>query len=269
MFSFFGVTFHAYGLIVGMAIVISIKLIEIKNKCFSKKKDLLQFDQSLSEQEIWFLTLLVMVSGVVGARIWHVVTDWQLYQSALLEVFFLWQGGLSIIGAAAGGMLGLIVAVRLKFIKLEKLWLFLDLAVFGIPFGQAIGRLGNYVNQELYGLPSKLPWAIEIEPQFRIAGYEQFSTYHPLFLYEGLLTLGFGVAVWWLVKKSKFTKKIKLGTGKLFLIYVLYYSLIRLLLDFLRVDKSMFLNTGIGVNQLVLIVLLVAIWGWNVFYRNT
>lgn len=217
------IEFHFYGLIIGIALVTGLFLIEKRATQVGIKF------------KHYYLSLsLVLVCGIVGARIWHVVTDWALYGGefgrwvngvwqwqlgAWWRIFEVWNGGLSILGAVAGGVVGLWGMARLNGLKLKLL---LDLVIFGLPIAQSIGRWGNYLNQELYGWVTNLPWGIFIEATGQ--------KHHPLFLYESLLTLGFGLVVWWR------RDKIKVGTGKLFWSYVLYYSVVRFGLDFLRVE---------------------------------
>ena len=122
-----------------------------------------------------------------------------------------------------------------------------------LALGQAIGRWGNFFNQELYGSPSNLPWAIEIQPQNRLPGYEGEATYHPLFLYESLWNFGIVILLLWLGRKYD----DRLINGDLFLIYLITYPLGRFLLEFLRLDPARV--GGININQtLMLLVMLVA-----------
>ena len=130
----------------------------------------------------------------------------------------------------------------------------MDIIIFGLPLGQAIGRLGNYFNQELYGLPTSLPWGIFIDVQHRIASYTHVERFHPLFAYEMIFTAAFGIGLWMYSLRVK--KPIKIGSGFYFLVYVLYYCFVRFCLDFLRIDKTYFLGTSLGLNQVILILLM-------------
>lgn len=185
----------------------------------------------------WLLVLLLMI---IGARAWHVLTDWQLYQTDWWGVLRIWQGGLSILGALVGMAIGVqLVTVWEKV----KFWQLLDLLALALPWAQALGRWGNYFNQELYGLETNLPWAIKVNSQ-RV---------HPLFFYESALMIILGLILW-----RKFEPK-KIGTGQYFYFYLSYYLLVRFALDFLRVQKTMF-NSWLGFNQVVigLVLLLIA-----------
>jgi phosphatidylglycerol:prolipoprotein diacylglycerol transferase len=132
----------------------------------------------------------------------------------------------------------------------------LDLSVFGLPFAQAIGRWGNYFNQELYGWPTSLPWGLYIEPQFRLRGLESFSRFHPLFLYESIAMTVFGVWVWVIDRRSR-SQVWTIGSGFYFWLYLTYYAVLRFGLDFMRPDKAYSLGLDLGTNQLVLIVVMV------------
>jgi len=237
-------SFHLYGLMIGIAVWVGVFLIEKKWR-----------ERKLPEKVFWDLFLWCAAGAVVGARLWHVGTDFYLYQHALWRIFAIWSGGLSIFGAVAGA--GLCIWLYIKLHPQLKLkWLEIaDLAVFGLPFGQAIGRFGNYFNQELYGLPAKLPWAIYIDPAHRLPQYQHVAYYHPLFAYEMILMVLFGIWIW---RRNR-------PNGQIF-IYILYYATIRFLLDFLRPDKAVFDQTGLGINQVILLVILcitVAIYLWR------
>lgn len=240
------IEFHPYGFVVGIAVMVGILLVEKISRI-----------KAVSEKEFWQVIWWILLGGILGARLWHVATDFYLYQDNLIDIFRVWHGGLSILGAVAGGILAVVIFLlkndRAHF--KERALLYADLAIFGLPIAQAIGRIGNWLNNELYGLPTNLPWAITIPAENRVAGFEQFQTFHPLFAYEAVFTLLFGLLLWWnYLKAGKFFKfKIKLGTGQIFIIYLLYYSVIRFFLDFLRIDKSMFNQTGLGINQVLLL----------------
>jgi len=177
--------FHPYGLIIGIAVVTGITLAEKK-----------ALAHSVGQTEFWRMITWVIVGGVVGARLWHVLTDYYLYTNSLFDVFKIWQGGLSVLGAVAGGLIGLLVAIKLSGQTFSLLPKYLDLSIFGLPISQAIGRLGNWVNHELYGLPTNLPWAIRIPLQNRAVGYENnefFGLIHHHF--NGGSLLGFRYVV--------------------------------------------------------------------------
>jgi prolipoprotein diacylglyceryl transferase len=179
------------------------------------------------------MELMVMVGvpfGIVGARLYHVITDYQLYFGPgrhPLNALKIWEGGLGIWGAIGFGLLGGYLVARRRRIAFPAV---LDAIAPAILVAQAIGRLGNYFNQELFGRPTTLPWALEIAPQYRPAGYEQFTTFHPTFLYEILWNLVAAVLLVWL------DRRFRLGHGKVFALYVLLYTGGRFWIEALRID---------------------------------
>ncbi len=176
--------------------------------------------------------------GIVGGRLYHVITDHQLYfgpgGSGWAGAVQIWQGGLGIWGAVLGGALGAWIGCRRRGIPLPP---FGDAIAPGIVLAQAIGRLGNWFNQELFGSPTDLPWGLQIDPANRPVGYEAFSTFHPTFLYEALWNLGvFAVLIW-------ADRRFRMGHGRVFALYVALYCLGRVWIEMLRIDTA---NTVAG-----------------------
>ncbi|MFD9424880.1 MULTISPECIES: prolipoprotein diacylglyceryl transferase [unclassified Streptomyces] len=166
--------------------------------------------------------------GLVGGRLYHVITDYQLYFSDgenWVDAFKIWEGGLGIWGAIALGAVGAWIGCRRRGIPLPA-WA--DALAPGIAFAQAIGRWGNWFNQELYGKPTDLPWALKIsEGPNRVAG-----TYHPTFLYESLWCIGVALLVIWA------DRRFKLGHGRAFALYVAAYCTGRAWIEYMRVDEA-------------------------------
>lgn len=248
---------HPYGVIVGVATVVGLLLTEHQ---FKKNSP---FDSATrTETFFWQTAMIALVTGAFGARLWHVWTDWSLYQDSLGSIIKIWTGGLSILGALMGGYLGVWVAVRFQFkargeVNQSRVLLtLLDSAAFGLPFAQAVGRLGNYVNQELYGWPTSLPWAVTIGG----------VGYHPLWVYEAGLLIAWGALSWWWHRAHQ--QAWSMGSGRYFLSYILYYSLIRFWLDFLRIEKAMSFIPGLGLNQLVLLGIMAGVGGWMWWHRH-
>src|SRR5215210_2266348 len=137
-------------------------------------------DPALALDALFFVVPL----GFIGARLYHVLTDYGLYANDPIPgVFEVWNGGLGIYGAVAGGFLGLLLFGWYRGVSPLVL---ADAAAPGVILAQAIGRWGNYFNQELFGRPSSLPWAIEIAPENRPSGFASEATFHPTFLYESI-----------------------------------------------------------------------------------
>jgi prolipoprotein diacylglyceryl transferase len=179
------------------------------------------------------MELMVVVGvpfGIVGARLYHVITDYQLYFGPgrqPLDALKIWQGGLGVWGAIALGVLGGYLVARRRKIAFPAV---LDAIAPAILVAQAIGRLGNWFNQELFGRPTTLPWGLEIASDYRPAGYAQFATFHPTFLYEVLWNLAAAVLLVWL------DRRFRLGHGKVFALYVMLYCAGRFWIEALRID---------------------------------
>jgi prolipoprotein diacylglyceryl transferase len=185
--------------------------------------------------------------GLIGARIYHVVTDYQLYTHNPVGALKIWGGGLGIWGGIAGGVLtGLWVARRRGY----PLATLLEVVAPALPLAQAIGRWGNYFNQELFGRPTSLPWGLRIDLAHRPTGYERFATFHPTFLYESLWDL-LVVGVVLLAER-----RLKLRPGRLFAVYVAAYTLGRFWTEWLRIDPAHRIG-GLRINDWVSAVVFV------------
>jgi prolipoprotein diacylglyceryl transferase len=171
-----------------------------------------------------------VVAGLVGARAYHVITDYHRFQGRWLDVFKVWEGGLGIPGGLLAGVVTGVILARRRGLPAAQL---LDVVAPAIPIAQAIGRLGNWFNQELFGRPTDLPWGLRIDPQHRPDGYEQYATFHPTFLYEALWNLALaGLLV--LYERHRPDGR----PGRLFAIYVLGYGVGRLWVEALRIDDA-------------------------------
>jgi phosphatidylglycerol:prolipoprotein diacylglycerol transferase len=207
---------------------------------------------------VWDVVAWVLIAGIIGARIWHILTPppsmvaqgitTMYYLTHPLDAIAIWRGGLGIPGAVMGGVLALFIYMRSHKLSFGT-WL--DIIAPGLALAQAIGRWGNFVNQELYGAPTNLPWAIYIDPAHRLPGYEEFAYYHPLFLYESLFNLAnMGFLLW---VGRRFRNSLK--PGDLFLSYLVTYPTARFFLEFLRLDASQV--AGINANQTLMAVIVV------------
>ena len=204
---------------------------------------------------VWDLFIYLLIGGIVGARIWHILTpspstgitaSW--YFTHPLDALAVWKGGLGIPGAVIGGLIALYFYSRKTGINFAE-WT--DIASPGLALGQAIGRWGNFFNQELYGAPTNLPWAISIDPAHRLTSYQNIEYYHPLFLYESIWNLMNMFLLLWISRR--FAGSLK--NGDIFLTYLIIYPVGRFLLDFLRLDAS--LVGGININQTIMAVVAV------------
>ncbi|HZM24147.1 MAG TPA: prolipoprotein diacylglyceryl transferase [Anaerolineales bacterium] len=204
---------------------------------------------------VWDLLTYLLIGGIIGARIWHILTpppssgvtaSW--YLTHPLDALAIWKGGLGIPGAIIGGAIVLYFYTRRHKLSFAE-WA--DIAAPSLALGQGIGRWGNFFNQELYGAPTNLPWKIFIDPAHRLAGYQNVEYYHPLFLYESVWNFGNMFLLLWISRR--FADRLK--NGDIFLIYLVIYPVGRFLLDFLRLDASMV--SGMNINQTVMAVVTV------------
>lgn len=191
---------------------------------------------------VYDVALWAVPFGIVGGRLYHVLTDWPTYfgagGSGISGAVAIWRGGLGIWGAVALGAVGAWIGCRRHGVPGPP---FGDALAVGLPLGQAVGRLGNWFNQELFGRPTEVPWALEISPAHRPAGFEEFATFHPTFLYEGVwLIVVAGLVAW-------ADKRWTLGHGRAFALYVVAYCVGRLAVELIRIDPATQL-AGIRIN---------------------
>jgi len=189
--------------------------------------------------------------GIIGGRLYHVISDWQIYFGedgrGWIAALRIWDGGLGIWGAVALGGVGAWIGARRAGVALPPV---ADAIAPGIALAQAIGRWGNYFNQELFGAPTDLPWGLIIDPANRPAGYEAFETFHPTFLYESVWMLAVaGVLVW-------ADRRFRMGHGRVFALYVLLYAAGRIWIEALRIDTA---NTILGLRLNIWTSLLVGL----------
>jgi len=170
--------------------------------------------------------------GIVGARLYHVATDWELYFAEgedPLEALQIWDGGLGVWGAIAFGGVGAWIACRRRGIPLPPV---ADALAPGIVLAQAIGRWGNWFNQELFGRPTDLPWGLEIDRELRPSQFVEAETFHPTFLYESLWCIGVALVLLWA------DRKFRMGHGRVFALYVALYTVGRGWIESLRIDPA-------------------------------
>jgi len=245
------VPLRAYALFIVVGIVVAIVTGERRMQAKGYRKGL------VTDIAIWAVPF-----GIVGGRLYHVITDNQLYFRSgrrPIEALYIWHGGLGIWGAISLGALGAYIGARLSKddVRLSDLG---DSLAVGIPLAQGIGRLGNYFNQELYGRPSGLPWAVEIDPSHREARYADVATYQPTFLYELIWDFGTAGLVLWA------ERRFKLGLGRAFALYVATYCVGRFWIEALRIDEAhRFL--GLRLNDYTAIVLFVLSVGYIIVRR--
>jgi phosphatidylglycerol---prolipoprotein diacylglyceryl transferase len=203
------------------------------------------YDNALALDSLFFVVPL----GFIGARVYHVATDYGLYaDDPIPDVFAVWNGGLGIYGAVAGGFLGVLLFSWHR--RISPL-VFADAAAPGLILAQAIGRWGNYFNQELFGRPSDLPWAIRIAPENRPTEFADATSFHPTFLYESIWDLL--VCLTLLLVARRFANRLR--DGDIVLLYVSLYSVGRFFVETLRIDPAFLIGDSLRGNLLVSSVL--------------
>jgi phosphatidylglycerol---prolipoprotein diacylglyceryl transferase len=204
------------------------------------------------------ITMWAVPFGLIGSRIYHVLTDYELYFGEgrhPIDALKIWHGGLGIWGGVAFGLFGAWLAARRHGVPFLAA---ADAMAPGIALAQAIGRFGNYFNQELFGRPTTLPWGLEIDPAHRPEGYEGFRTFHPTFLYEAIWDLGVMALVILADRRYKF------GHGRALALYVAGYTAGRALIEMLRIDTVNHLF-GLRLNVWTAIILFVLAIGYFVW----
>lgn len=200
------------------------------------------------------IALWAVPAGVIGARLYHVVTDWSTFHGDYARMFEIWQGGLGIWG---GVLAGTVAAWRVAKRRHLQVGAVLNAAAPALPLAQAIGRLGNWFNQELFGKPTTLPWAVRIDLAHRPAGLERFATYQPTFLYEliwNLLLCGTLLVI---------DRRCRLRPGRLFAMYVAGYTFARFFIERMRIGYATRL-WGLRVNEWVAALVFVIAAGFMV-----
>jgi phosphatidylglycerol:prolipoprotein diacylglycerol transferase len=226
-----GIPIYWYGIIVVACILIGAYVASLEAKRRGQNPD-----------HIWNGLILVIVFGLIGARLYHVISSpqglvrgFEYYRQHPAEIFMVWQGGLGLFGMVAGGVLAIFLYAWWQ--KLDFL-VWLDIAAPALALGQAIGRWGNFFNQELYGYPTTVPWGIPIDMQYRLpqfANLPETTHFHPTFLYESVWNLLVFLTLM-IVPRRYADRLLK---GDVFLLWCILYPLGRILVEFQRPDAWM------------------------------
>lgn len=216
LFSFGFLTVYWYGVLVTTGMALGIWIISSLAKRYN-----------ISQDEVYNLGFYTIIFALIGARAFSVILDFSFYLQHPSQIIAVWNGGLSIHGGIVGGVLTMLVYAHRKR---QNVWRWMDVAVPGLALGQAIGRWGNYFNQEIFGGPTDLPWGIPIELTYRPLQHINSTHFHPTFLYESILNfINFGV-LYFLHKKGVE------NSGMIAAVYLMNYSVIRGAMELLRTD---------------------------------
>lgn len=235
---------HMYGLMLALGVLAAYKIAEIR---YAK--------QGRDPNDIGRIAVVTVVAGVLGARIYHLFTGYKWDQDGIAGAFQIWKGGLSIWGAVAGGAIGVVVMCRRYHLDTLAVC---DAIGPGVVIAQAIGRWGNWFNQELFGKPTTLPWALKIDVDHRPPQYLTSATFHPTFLYESLWCVLVFATIVWAERRFSFRK------GQAFMLYVSMYTFGRVFFEAMRSDPASRIF-GVRFNLLLSAALCVGFAVWFVW----
>ena len=244
------IRYYALAIILGVAVAVTLG---------SRRAQAMGAPKSLVSD----VAVMAVPFGVIGGRIYHVITTPEPYfgrNGDPVSALYIWEGGLGIWGAISLGAVGALIAFRYLQRKNDlkiSFAQFADAIAPGILLAQGIGRFGNWFNQELFGRPTELPWALEIDPRNRPIGYSQFETFHPTFLYEAIWVAIVALLV------IRLTPRLASHPGRIFAAYVALYSLGRLFIEQLRIDTAneilgLRLNTFTSITAIVIAAIVYA-----------
>jgi prolipoprotein diacylglyceryl transferase len=229
---------NAYGLMIALGVVVATWLASRR----------LVRSGSGTADDMQSIAVWSVIGGVLGARLYHVVTDWSSFSDDLSRIPLIWKGGLGIPGGLLGGVLAGAYIVRRRGLDAAMV---LTAVAPAIPLAQSIGRWGNWWNQELYGRATSLPWALEISDANLPPGAATGTTFHPTFLYESLWTLALCGSL------LLIDRYVRLRPGRLFAFYLVGYFLGRFLIEGLRIDPAHEFG-GLRLNQWVSAAVVIA-----------
>ena len=237
---FLGIPIYWYGIIMALAIFIAML---VSNKLYNSANIDYRKDIIIEYAPV------IIVSGIIGARLYFCALHYDYYLTNFLEIFDLRQGGLSIHGAIMFGVLGMIAVAKRTHVPIMCI---MDAMACGTLLGQAIGRWGNYFNSEAYGLPvADQSWGLFIPEARRVVGYADYTLFHPTFLYESLLNIVGFCLLFYIMKK--FGAKLR---GLSFFSYLCVYSVIRFFIERIRLDSALNVAGGVPIAEVISLVLL-------------
>lgn len=243
-FSLGPVTIHFYGITMALAVMAGFYWAVKSSPAYGIGK------KAAEDMLFW-----AVIFGFIGARAYHVLSSIGYYWAHPIDIFKVWNGGLSIYGAAIAGFLTLVIYLKnnksqpstskpMSRVTLDMM----DWLVPSFAIGQIIGRMGNFFNYEAFGYPTNLPWKMFVPVNFRPEGFSQYQFFHPWFLYEQLGIILIFFALWPLYKKDR-----QDGQGRLFFFYLILYNILRFSLEFIRIDST-FIG-GLRLNSVISLLL--------------
>ena len=233
----FGIDIYFYGVILALSMMFGVFISEfVARKFYNLNKDI-----------IIELAPYLIIFGIIGARLYYCILNYNFYLRFPTEIFAIRHGGISIHGALIGGLIGLIIFAKKRKISILKL---ADISSIGLVLAQSFGRWGNFFNSEAFGYPTNLPWKLYIAPQYRPIPYTNVEYFHPTFLYESVLNFILFFILFYIIKNKK-----NKNDGNLALLYILLYSFIRIFVESFRIDSVCYLS-GIPIAIVVSIILI-------------
>ncbi len=239
---------RAYGLMIALGVIAAVWL---AGKRFEKAR--IGDGEDMAAIAVW-----AVISGVIGARAYHVATDWKRFRGRWLDVFKIWSGGLGIWGGIALGVVVGLWAARRRGLPVGRT---LACATPALPLAQAIGRWGNWWNQELFGRPTTVAWGLRIDPAYRPFGYELFTTFHPTFLYESLWNFALCALL------LRIDRDCRIRPGRIFALYVALYTFARFFIERLRIDDASKVF-GLRINEWVSALIFLGAMGYLLVTRH-
>ena len=243
LISFWGFDIYWYGLFLALAVLSSVLVSDFAAKKFYKQNFVIDY------------TPFVIISGIIFARLYYCLINWEYYINFPSKVFFLREGGISIHGAILGGLLAIFClwTISKKISKNFNLSFlrFCDIFAVGLPLGQAIGRWGNFFNSEAFGLPTNLPWKLYIAPQYRPEQFLNNDYFHPAFLYESVFDF-----IIFIILLSVFYKNKDKYEGLITALYLIFYAVVRFFTEYLRIDSVLNVG-GLHIAQIASVVMFV------------
>jgi prolipoprotein diacylglyceryl transferase len=224
---------RAYGLMIALGVFAAVWLAQRRHTA-----------RGGDPEDFTYIAMRAVPAGLIGARAYHVITDWKHFEGRWEDAVKIWQGGLGIPGGMLAGVIVGLWAAKRRGLTIPYA---MDIAAPALPLAQAIGRLGNWFNQELFGRPTTLPWGLRIDADHRPVDYLQYSTFHPTFLYELLWNLALCAFLLWLDRRKVVRR------GRLLAVYVVGYGVGRLWVELLRIDFASRL-LGVRVNVWVSLI---------------